>query len=89
MVSNLSNTQKVDIKNNENIFVILPSSEREPFFKIEGRAEFEDQEVTRDKWRWWYLYWHPEMRDKFWITPETVQENRIIINVYPGKSIYS
>lgn len=66
--------------------MVFPDSELERFYEIEGRAEFEDQEVTRDKWRWWYLYWHPEMRDKFWISPETGQENRMIINVYPEKA---
>mgnify|MGYP006281144837 FL=1 len=84
MAPTYRDTQKVeDIKNNEKVLVVFPDSERERFYEIEGIAEFEDQEVTRDKWRWWYLYWHPEMRDKFWINPETGQENRMIINVHP------
>ena len=84
MVPTYRDTQKVeDIKNNEKVLVVFPDSERERFYEIEGIAEFEDQEVTRDKWRWWYLYWHPEMRDNFWINSETGQENRMIINVHP------
>jgi len=80
-------TQKVnDIKKNEKVLIILPDSNKDQFYQIEGKAEFEDPEVTREKWRWWYLYWHPEMRDRFWFNPQVGEENRMIINVHPVKA---
>ena len=50
-------------------------------YEIKGRAEFENDAVTAQKWRWWYLYWHPAQRKRFWRAPNN--PNRLIINVYP------
>ena len=77
-------TRKVkDIKSNDEVLLIFPHKEKEKFFKIKGKAGFEDQEVTQEKWRWWYLYWHPEMSDKFWFEKRGEHEERMIINVEP------
>ncbi len=77
-------TRKVeDIEKNPRVLITFPGSEEGRFYEIEGRAEFEEPEVTARKWRWWYLYWHPEQRDRFWFPATESYPNRVIINVYP------
>ena len=78
------NTRKVqDIKENNKTLIIFPGKKRDEFYEIEGRAEFEDEKVANEKWQWWYLYWHPEMKDYFWFSHTDEHKNRIIINVHP------
>ncbi len=77
-------TRKVrDIKKNPKVFVTFPSSKEDEYYEIEGRAEFESDEVASEKWRWWYLYWHPGQRNRFWFPGGTHYTNRMIINIYP------
>lgn len=78
------NTRKVeDIKKNPKVLITFPSSREGEFYEIEGRAEFEDEKITAEKWRWWYLYWHPSQRDRFWFPAGKHYPDRMIINVYP------
>lgn len=77
-------TRKVeDIKKNPKVLITFPSSKQGEFYEIEGRAEFENERVAAEKWRWWYLYWHPEQRDRFWFPERREYPDRVIINVYP------
>lgn len=79
-------TKKVeDIKKNPRVRITFPSSREGAFYEIEGRAEFEDERMTAEKWKWWYLYWHPAQRRRF-IEPfpnARRRLDRMIINVYP------
>ncbi|MFB0543819.1 MAG: pyridoxamine 5'-phosphate oxidase family protein, partial [Candidatus Bathyarchaeia archaeon] len=75
------NTRKVeDIKKNPRVLITFPSSKEGEFYEIEGRAELEDERVTAQRWRWWYLYWHPSQRLRFW---RGSTQDKAIINVYP------
>ncbi len=77
-------TRKVaDIEKNPKVLITFPSLDEGAFYEIEGRAEFEDDSVTAEKWRWWYLYWHPSQRRRFWFPGTRRDQNRLIINVYP------
>ena len=78
------NTQKVrDIEEDSKVLITFPSSRENEHYEIEGRAEFEDDAVTAQKWKWWYLYWHPAQRKRFWLSGSQNNPNRLIINVYP------
>ena len=51
------NTRKVaDIEENPKVLITFPSLDEGAYYEIEGRAELEDDSVTAEKWRWWYLY---------------------------------
>jgi general stress protein 26 len=77
-------TRKVkDIENNPRVLITLPSKEFGKFFEIEGRAEFEDPEVVKQKWEWWYLSWRPGQRRRFWFPGTMDDPKRMIINIYP------
>ena len=77
-------TKKVeDIKKNPKVLITFPSSKKGEFYEIEGIAKLEDDEVVRDKWKWWYLYWIPDNEFRFRITTDAPITNRAIINVYP------
>ncbi len=78
------NTKKVDdIKRNPKTLITFPSSKVGVYYEIEGRAEFEDEATTARKWRWWYLYWKPDQRRRFWFPAGVSDPNRVIINVHP------
>jgi len=78
------NTQKVrDIEEDSKVLITFPSLRENEHYEIEGRAEFERDAVTAQKWRWWYLYWHPAQRKRFWFGGSQNNPNRLIINVYP------
>ena len=77
-------TRKVrDIKVNDKVIVIFPSCNTDEFFEVEGRAELASEEVVEDKWVWWYLYWHPELNDRFWFSRSGDHPERVIINIKP------
>lgn len=79
-------TKKVkDIKTNPKILITFPSGKRGEFFEIEGEASFADQREVEEKWEWWWLYWHPAQRDRFWFPPSK-DERRVLINVQPKKA---
>ena len=78
------NTQKVrDIEEDSKVLITFPGSRENEHYEIEGRAEFEDDAVTAQKWKWWYLYWHPAPRKRFWLSGSQNNPDRLIINVYP------
>ena len=78
------NTQKVrDIEEDSKVLITFPGSRENEHYEIEGRAEFEDDAVTAQKWKWWYLYWHPAQRKRFWLSGSQDNPDRLIINVYP------
>jgi general stress protein 26 len=81
-----SDTKKVeDIKRDHNVFISFPSSKEGKFWEIKGVAGFEPDEVVSAKWRWWYLYWHPEADKRGWgqIGSGSQVDHRKIIAVEP------
>jgi general stress protein 26 len=77
-------TRKVsDIGANNRVLVIFPGCNTDEFFEIEGKAELASDAVVEDSWRWWYLYWHPEMSDRFWFSHSGKHPERVIINIHP------
>jgi general stress protein 26 len=77
-------TRKVkDIEENPRVLLTFPSSRKDEYYEIEGRAEFESEDVTAQKWRWWYLYWHPSQRKRFWFPGGSSHPDRVIVNVHP------
>jgi len=78
------NTQKIrDIEENPKVLITFPSSRDGEYYEIVGRAEFEDDAVTAQKWRWWYLYWHPHQKMRFSFRYMDHTPDRVIINVKP------
>ena len=62
-----STTKKVkDIERDPRVIISFPSSREGKFWEIEGKAVFEKDEEVSSKWRWWYLYWHPEAEANGW-----------------------
>jgi len=60
-------TEKVkDIKMDHRVVVSFPSSTVGKFWEINGQAGFEGDEVVSEKWKWWYLYWHPDAEKRGW-----------------------
>ncbi len=55
-----------DIKKNPKVLITFPSEKADEYYEISGKAAFEDAEVTARKWKWWFLYWHPAQRKRFW-----------------------
>ena len=77
------NTRKVgDIEKDPKVLITFPSLNEGAYYEIEGRAELEEDSVTAEKWQWWYLYWRPGQRNRFWF-PGGHDPNRVIINVHP------
>jgi len=77
-------TRKIkDIIENNKSTIIFPDLEKKFYYEIEGEATFEDPEIVKAKWRWWYLYWHPEIADKFIFSNNTPHPERMIINIKP------
>ncbi|MGD2142201.1 MAG: pyridoxamine 5'-phosphate oxidase family protein [Candidatus Bathyarchaeota archaeon] len=74
-----------DIKENPKVVVTFPSKKRSEYYEITGRAEFEDKAVTEEKWEWWYLYWHPGQRKRFWFPAraDARRWKKMIINIHP------
>jgi general stress protein 26 len=79
-------TKKVkDIIANPRILITFPSGNRKEFFEIEGEASFADQSEVEEKWEWWWLYWHPSQKDRFWFPPSK-DDKRVLIYVQPKKA---
>jgi general stress protein 26 len=81
-----STTNKVkDIERDPRVIITFPGSMEGKFWEIEGQAGFEkDEEVSR-RWRWWYLYWHPEAEANGWGQEGSASyvDHRKIIDVDP------
>ncbi len=77
------NSKKInDISLNSKVLLTFPALKKGEFFEIEGKAELATQEEVDEKWRWWYLYWHPEQEDRFWFPKGMNDPKRAIINVH-------
>lgn len=76
-------TKKVkDIAKNPKVLLTFPADKRGEYFEIEGEASLASEEEVLNKWEWWWLYWHPAQRDRFWF-PREHDERRVIINIKP------
>lgn len=79
-------TKKVkDIKDNNKILLTFPASKRGEYYEIEGEASLAPEEEVQAKWEWWWLYWHPSQKNRFWF-PREHDERRVIINIEPKKA---
>jgi general stress protein 26 len=82
-----STTEKVkDIMSNPKVIISFPSYVEGKFWEIEGTANFEKDEEVSDKWKWWYLYWHPEAEKEGWglIGSGSYVDHRSIIDLEPN-----
>jgi len=76
-------TRKVkDIEKDSRVLVTFPAEREGDFYEIEGEASLADRGVVEQKWRWWYLYWRPAQKKRFWFSPLSASR-RAIINVRP------
>ena len=79
-------TRKVrDIQSNPRVLVTFPALNEGEFYEIEGEAALAGQDLVDRKWRWWYLYWRPSQKRRFWFTPLS-GDRRAIITVKPVKA---
>jgi general stress protein 26 len=79
-------TAKVkDIEREHRVFISFPSSTMGKFWEIKGWAGFEGEETVSAKWKWWYLYWHPEAEKHGWGLEGSGSyvDHRAIIGVEP------
>ncbi len=76
-------TKKVrDIEKNNKVLLTFPATEKGEYYEITGEASFaSDQEVSM-KWEWWWLYWHPAQKNRFWF-PRGDIERKVILNIQP------
>ncbi len=62
-----TNTGKVrEVRTTPKALVTFPAEKPGEYYEIEGRAEVETGEDVEKRWFWWYLYWRPSQRDRFW-----------------------
>jgi len=60
-------TQKVrDIRGNPNAAVSFPATERGAFYVVEGEAYMATSGEVRDRWVWWWLFWHPHLEETYY-----------------------
>ncbi|MCW4014451.1 MAG: pyridoxamine 5'-phosphate oxidase family protein [Candidatus Bathyarchaeota archaeon] len=79
-------TRKVtDIKKNNKVLLTFPAGNRGEYFEVEGEASFASDEEVLEKWEWWWLYWHPAQKERFWF-PREKDERRVIINIEPKEA---
>ncbi len=79
-------TKKVkDIELNPRAAISFPSSKEGKFWEITGWAGFEGDEGVSGKWKWWYLYWHPDAEAQGWGLKGSASyvDHRAIINFEP------
>jgi len=80
-----TNTRKVeDIKANNKVLITFPSVKQEEYYEVEGNGKLADREFVEENWLWWYLYWHPDQKDRFWFPKDEDHPERSIIGVYPN-----
>ena len=72
-----------DIKDDPKVLITFPAQIKGKYYEITGKAEIADEEVTARKWRWWYLYWHPAQKKRFWMPGGAWTPKRAIIDVHP------
>ena len=79
-------TRKVrDINKNDKVLLTSPASKHGEYYEIEGEASFASEEEVLEKWEWWWLYWHPSQKERFWF-PRKHDNRRVIINIKPLKA---
>jgi general stress protein 26 len=79
-------TRKVeDIKKNNKILLTFPAGKKGEYFEVTGEASFASDEEVLEKWEWWWLYWHPAQKERFWF-PREKDERRVIINIEPKEA---
>lgn len=74
-----------DIQRNPRALITFPAEKKGEFYEIEGEATLADKYFIDQKWRWWYLYWRPSQKLRFWFTPLS-DDRRAIILVKPIKA---
>ena len=76
-------TKKVrDIEKDSRVLLTFPAENKGEFYEITGEASLASEEEVLAKWEWWWLYWHPAQKDRFWF-PRERDERRVIINIKP------
>jgi len=79
-------TRKVkDIKKNNKVLITFPAGKKGEYFEVTGEASFASDNEVLQKWEWWWLYWHPAQKDRFWF-PREKDERRVIINIKPTEA---
>jgi general stress protein 26 len=81
--SDLKSRKIEDIKKEPKVLITFPAQKKGEDYEITGRAELADEGVTAKNWRWWYLYWHPSQKKRFWLPGGAGTPERAIINVHP------
>lgn len=77
-------TQKVrDIGKNNKVLLTFPGTQSGEFYEISGEASFASNREVMQKWEWWWLYWHPSQKNRFWF-PKERDDRRVIINIKPN-----
>lgn len=79
-------TRKVkDINKNSKVLLTFPAKKHGEYYEIEGEASLASEEEVLEKWEWWWLYWHPAQKERFWF-PRRHDNRRVIINIKPLKA---
>ncbi len=81
--SDMKSRKIEDIKVNPKVLITFPARKKGEYYEITGKAELADEVVTAEKWRWWYLYWHPAQEGRFWMPGGAWTPERAIIYVHP------
>jgi general stress protein 26 len=81
--SDMKSKKIEDIKKDPKVLITFPAQNKGEYYEITGKADIADEGVTSEKWRWWYLYWHPHQKRRFWMPGGARTPERAIINVSP------
>jgi general stress protein 26 len=82
-----TDTKKVrQIRASSKVLVTFPAEKAGEFYEIEGKAELETGEEAENRWFWWYLYWRPSQRERFWFPKTGSHPERAMIKVTPIKA---
>ncbi len=80
-----ANTQKVrDIRGNPNVSLSFPAAEHNVFYVIEGEGYLASLEEVKERWVWWWLFWHPHLEETYY-RPQSndYYEDKAIVFVKP------
>jgi general stress protein 26 len=79
-----TNSRKVkEVKSTPRALITFPATKKGEYYEIEGKAEVETGEEVENKWFWWYLYWRPGQRNRFWFPSKERHPEWAMINIYP------
>ena len=81
--TNTETTKVEDVKATGRAIVTFPAEKYGEYYEVEGKAEMADREFVEENWLWWYLYWHPDQKDRFWFPSAGEHPERSIIWIYP------